>query len=357
MREIAQRLRRWRADATPFALATVVGVRGSAPRGPGAVMAVSAAGEVCGSVSGGCVDGDVYEVAREVLATGAAVARTYGISDADAFEVGLTCGGIVEIMVTRPPADVIDPLLASILAGEPVALATVVGDRARLPPGGQVVVWPDRVGGTFGAAPLDAAVAGDARGMLDRECAATHHYEPASVFVQSFAPAPRMLLFGAVDVAAAVAMIGSFLGYRVTVCDARPVFATTARFPGADEVVVARPDRYLATIPVDAGTVICVFTHDAALDVPILLAALRSPAGYVGAMGSRRTHADRLERLRAAGLTDAELARLHSPIGLDIGGCTPRETAVSIVAEIVQARRGGTGAPLGQRSGRIHPPP
>jgi len=175
-----------------------------------------------------------------------------------------------------------------------------------------------------------------------------------SVFVNSFAPAPRMLVFGAIDFAAAVARVGKFLGYHVTVCDARKVFATASRFPDADEVVVDWPHRFLGTTEVDTRTVICVLTHDPKFDVPLLEVALRTPAGYIGAMGSRRTHDDRLARLREAGLTEDELARLRSPIGLDLGARTPEETAVSIAAELIQLRWGGTGHPLTDTEGRIH---
>jgi xanthine dehydrogenase accessory factor len=174
------------------------------------------------------------------------------------------------------------------------------------------------------------------------------------VFVQSFAPPPRMLVFGAIDFAAAVARAGKFLGYRVTVCDARPVFATAARFPDADEVVTDWPHRYLSRITVDERTVICVLTHDPKFDVPLLEVALRTPAAYIGAMGSRRTHEDRLERLREAGLAEDELARLRSPIGLDLGARTPEETAVAIAAELIQLRWGGSGRPLTGTTGRIH---
>jgi xanthine dehydrogenase accessory factor len=179
------------------------------------------------------------------------------------------------------------------------------------------------------------------------------------VFVSSYAPRPRMLVFGAIDFAAALAQQGSFLGYRVTVCDARPVFATRTRFPTADEVVVDWPHRYLAAEAaagaIDQSTVVCVLTHDPKFDVPVLEVALRLPhVGYVGAMGSRRTHDDRTNRLRAAGLTDAELSRLSSPIGLDLGARTPEETAVSIAADIIARRWGGGGRPLAEIMGRIH---
>jgi xanthine dehydrogenase accessory factor len=358
MRELAEQLRGWRRAGTPFAVATLVGVRGSAPRRPGAVMAVEAGGEAVGSVSGGCVEGAVYEVATEVLSTGTAALTTYGISDDEAFAVGLTCGGVIEVLVA-PAGDALFAVLDAIDADVPVALATVLSGPAA---GRQLAVLPDQVTGGLGTEGLDVAVVDDARGMLAVGRTGTRHYGPRGerrpdavpVFVQSFAPAPRMLVFGAIDYAAAVARIGRFLGYRVTVCDARPVFATRRRFPDADEVVCEWPARYLARTPIGPTTAICVLTHDPKFDVPVLRAALRSPAGYVGAMGSRRTHADRLRRLRAEGLTTAELARLRSPIGLDLGARTPEETAVSVAAEIVQSRWGGTGMPLRETTGRIH---
>ncbi|WP_261560586.1 XdhC family protein, partial [Frankia tisae] len=229
----------------------------------------------------------------------------------------------------------------------------------------QVAVWPDRTAGSSGIAGLDVAAVDDARGLLAAGRSGVRRYGPrgqrrpdaVGVFVQSFAPPPRMLVFGAIDYAAAVVRIGRFLGYRVTVCDARPVFATSQRFPDADEVICERPVAYLARAAVDVSTVICVLTHDPKFDIPVLRAALRSPAHYVGAMGSRRTHADRLRRLRDSGATEDDLARLHSPIGLDLGSRTPEETAVSIAAEIIQSRWGGSGRPLRATSGRIHAEP
>ncbi|NEA07050.1 XdhC/CoxF family protein, partial [Streptomyces sp. SID10692] len=177
---------------------------------------------------------------------------------------------------------------------------------------------------------------------------------PIELLVESSVPPPRMIVFGAIDFASALVRAGKFLGYRVTVCDARPVFATAARFPEADEIVVDWPHRYLAGTGTDARTVLCVLTHDAKFDIPLLEAALRLPVAYVGAMGSRRTHLDREDRLREVGLTDRELARLHSPIGLDLGARTPEETALSIAAEIVAVRRGGSGVPLTGAHTPIH---
>jgi xanthine dehydrogenase accessory factor len=231
--------------------------------------------------------------------------------------------------------------------------------------GARRVIWgsPGRASGSLGAGErLDGAADDDVRGMLAQGVTGVRRYgsrgerrgDELAVFVDCFAAAPRMLVFGAIDFAAAVARVGKFLGYHVTVCDARGVFATRARFPDADEVVVEWPHRFLAGLAVDARTVICVLTHDPKFDVPVLEVALRTPAAYVGAMGSRRTHQDRVARLRAAGLSEAELGRLRSPIGLDLGARTPEETAVSIAAELIQLRWGGTGHALTATTGRIH---
>jgi xanthine dehydrogenase accessory factor len=363
VRDILTEISAWWQTGQAFGLATVVRTFRSAPRDPGAALAVSAAGDVVGSVSGGCVEGAVYEVAREVCGTGKPVRQTYGVSDDDAFAVGLTCGGIIEIFV-EPVSRLCFPELGDIAAavgrGEPVAVATVVDGPGSL--GSRRVIWPADASGSLGLTRLDDAVDDDTRGMLAQGLTGIRHYgaqgerraDELSVFVHSFAPPPKMVVFGAIDFAAAVASIGKYLGYHVTVCDARPVFATPARFPDADEVVVDWPHRFLQRTAVDERTVICVLTHDPKFDVPVLEVALRTPAAYVGAMGSRRTHADRLGRLRAAGLTEAELARLRSPIGLDLGARTPEETAVSVAAELIQLRWGGSGQALTSTAGRIH---
>lgn len=367
MRDVAAELRAWIESGQRFGLATVVGVSGSSPRPPGAAMAVDVDGEAVGSVSGGCVEGALYELAGQVLADDAAVVETYGISDETAFSVGLTCGGILDVLVQpigEAERDVLRGVLDRLLADEPVALATVVSGPAPL--GALLAVTPEGAGGALGTEGLDVAVTDDARGMLAQGQTGTRHYGPhgerrideVAVFVQAFTPPPRMLVFGATDFAGAVARAGVFLGYRVTVCDARPVFATARRFPEAHEVVCDWPHRYLAAElaagRVDERTALCVLTHDPKFDVPLLEVALRSTAGYIGAMGSRRTHDDRQDKLRAAGVAEQELARLHSPIGLDLGARTPEETAVSIAAEIVRDRWGGSGRPLGETGGDIH---
>ena len=332
-------------------------------------MVVAPDGQVSGSVSGGCVEGAVYELANDVVRDGQPRLERYGISDDDAFSVGLTCGGILDVFVEPVSRSTFPELkaVADDIAGHrPVAVATVISHIDPEWVGRRLVVGPDATHGTLGSTRADAAVADDAAGLLAAGRSEVLTYGPdgqrrgagMEVFVAGYAPRARMLVFGAIDFAAALARQGSLLGYRVTVCDARPLFATRARFPTADEVVVEWPTRYLAAQhdagEIDARTVICVLTHDPKFDVPLLEVALRLPEiGYVGAMGSRRTHDDRMARLRDAGLTEAELERLHSPIGLDLGARTPEETAVSIAAEIIAGRWGGGGRPLTDTDGRI----
>jgi xanthine dehydrogenase accessory factor len=365
VREELSTLRRWQADGATIAVASVVATSQSAPRQPGATLGVHPDGRVQGSVSGGCVEGAVVEVATDVLASGHPQRVRYGISDDEAFAVGLTCGGTIEVFVRAVDRDTLDltSLAERVDRDEPVATATVVEhptDEAVV--GRTLVVTDDTVEGSTGSEHLDRAVVEHARGMLAQGATGLRHVGPqgerrrddVAVFVESFAPRPRMLVFGAIDFAAAVASIGRFLGYHVTVCDARERFATTARFPDADEVVVDWPHRYLRATTVDTRTVICVLTHDPKFDVPVLQVALETPAVYVGVMGSRRTHEDRLARLREVGVTDEALTRLRSPIGLDLGARSPQETAVSIAAEIVLLRQGGSGAPLRDTDGAIH---
>ncbi|MFF1674865.1 XdhC family protein [Streptomyces sp. NPDC058256] len=364
MREILPALNRWYAAGSPFGLATVVAVSRSTPRDPGAAMGVGPGDEAVGSVSGGCVEGAVFELAQEVVESGEARLETFGYSDEDAFAVGLTCGGEITLLVRRVSRED-DPTFGavaeSVAAGRPVTVATVIDGPA--PRGATLAVWPDEVSGSLGSTGLDVAVTADARGELAQGATGQRHYGPhgerreddVTVFLHSFAPPPRMLVFGAIDYAAAVARIGDFLGYRVTVCDARPVFATPKRFPAGVEVVVDWPHRYLKGTTTDDRTVICVLTHDPKFDVPLLEEALRRPAAYIGAMGSRRTHDDRMKRLVDAGFGESELSRLRSPVGLDLGARTPEEVAVSVAAEIVALRWGGSGAPLTATGGAIHP--
>ncbi|GAB2936276.1 XdhC family protein [Streptomyces mayteni] len=370
MLELAETLRAWCLDGREFAVATVVDVRGSAPRAPGAALAVAADGTAVGSVSGGCVEAAVYELCRESLADGAPRRERFGYADDDALAVGLTCGGTVEVLVTpvgraAPARRTLAAALAEAGGGRPLALARIVVGPPELRDGA-LLVRPDGTHrGTLGGRPgLDRAAAAEAAALLDAGRTGLVHLAaeggrcgtPVTLLVETSLPPPRMLVFGAVDFAAALAGAGAFLGYRVTVCDARPVFATPERFPAAHEVVVDWPHRYLDTQRdlLDGRTAICVLTHDARFDVPLLTRALALPVGYVGALGSLRTHADRLRRLRAAGVPERRLAALRSPIGLDLGARTPAETALSITAEIVALRRGGSGVPLTDSGLSIH---
>jgi len=368
MLDIAEDLHRWVEQGRDFAVATVVAVGGSGPRGPGAALAVDADGTAIGSVSGGCVEGAVYDLCLQALEDGEVVLERFGYSDEDAFAVGLTCGGVIDILVTPVrAADAARPVLAAALAaaarGEAAAVARIVGGPADMLGGAQLVRPDGGYEGGFGAHPeLDRTVAAEAAAFLEVGRTGTLEIgergsrcgAPLTVLVESSVPPPRMIVFGAIDFASALVRVGVFLGYRVTVCDARPVFATRTRFPEADEIVVEWPHRYLERTHVDGRTVLCVLTHDSKFDVPLLRLALGLPVAYVGAMGSRRTHLDRTARLRDVGVTDLELARLRSPIGLDLGARTPEETALSIAAEIVAARHGGSGVSLTGAHTPIH---
>ena len=312
MKDILDTLERWTAEGIRVATATVVKTERSAPRDPGAVLAVSERGEVAGSVTGGCVEPAVYEEAREVLAGGAPRLKTYGIADEEAFEVGLPCGGTVHIFVDALDPELVAPVAEAIREERPIAIETAIS-------GSEI--------GTKRLVSDNDLLARGENGIVETD--------DGEVFVNSFAPRPNMYVFGAVDHAGAVADIGRFLGFRVTVCDARAKFVTRDRFPNADELVVEWPDQFLSQAPIDERTAICVLTHDHKFDVPLLKVALNSPAGYIGAMGSRRTNEERAERLKAEGITDEQLARIKAPIGLDIGSRTPNEVAVAVAAEIV----------------------
>jgi xanthine dehydrogenase accessory factor len=389
MKDVLDDIELWRAAGHRVAVARVVDVEGSGPREPGATMAVNDAGEVAGSVSGGCVEGAVLTEALAVLqGERAPGVISFGYSDDEAFAVGLTCGGTIHLFVEpldligavassgsaatvgkaavsagdRMSSGIYDALRDALRAEEPVALATII-EGPNL--GAKLLVTPegDRLGG-LGDPGLDRVVVRDARGELEAGLTSTRHYGPhgeareraVAVFIESFAPPPRMIIFGAVDFTAALARAAKLLGYRVTVCDARAVFATAQRFPMADEVVNDWPHRYLAKVGEDLGPrdAVCVLTHDHKFDVPAITAALETAVGYIGAMGSRRTHRDRVRRLAEAGVDEAALTRVMAPIGLDLGARTPEETAVSICAEIIALRTGRTVSSLRDADGPIH---
>jgi len=357
VREILEAL----GSPAPCALVTVTRTMRSSPRPVGSSMVVHADGSIVGNISAGCVDGDAVLTAEDVLAAGRAVVSRYGVSDETAMSVGLACGGEIDVVVSPgPAADLVDLLRGLERDGVGCALVTVVSpDVLR---GRHLAVGPDEVRGTTGRAALDSALAEQARELVARgrsgavtvPGAGAPDEQSATAVVQVAVPAPRMLVFGAGSFAGPLVAAGRLVGYRVTLCDARAAFATAERFPDADEVVVDWPHRYLAGTTVDARTVICSLVHDPKFEIPLLVAALRSPAGYVGALGSRRTHAKRVEALRREGLGEGEIARLRAPIGLDLGATTPEETAISVVAEVVAVRAGGSGQELRGTTGRIH---
>ncbi len=307
MRDILETLAAWDSEGLRSAWAIVVKTERSTPREPGSALAVNERGDVVGSVTGGCVEPAVYEEARAVLAGEPARLVEYGIADETAFEVGLPCGGTVHVLVGPVDSGVVAELAAAVSDELPVELELRATGEAHVHPAGERVE-PE----------------------LDGE-----------IFHLPLLSRPRMYVFGAIDHAAALATAGRLLGYRVTVSDARARFVTPERIPDADELVVGWPDEVLRDALVDERTAICVLTHDHKLDIPALRAALASPAGYIGAMGSKRTTEARAELLREEGVSDDALARIRAPIGLDIGSRTPAEVAVAIAAELVSVRRGG----------------
>lgn len=344
MKDVLPTLERWAREGRRAAVATVVETRRSAPRQPGSVMAVSESGEVVGSVTGGCVEPDVYAAAESVLAGGPAQVNDYGYADEEAFEVGLPCGGEVRILVEAMEPTLFLDMAAAVREERPVAyLAGLTGEtlgRPRLIDPRQPPPATDE-GGREALRLLGAGETGTLRAG------------EAELFVHSLAPRPDLYVFGAIDFASSLASAGRFLGYRVTVCDARGLFVTPERFPDADELVVEWPHRLLERSTLDERSAVCVLTHDAKFDVPALQAALATPAGYIGAMGSSRTTERRTERLREEGASEAELARIHAPIGLPIGAKTPPEVAIAIVAEIVAVRRRAGKEALGEARARV----
>lgn len=413
MKEVLEAVSRWLSEGKRVAIARVVGVEGSGPRDVGATMAVSDSGEVAGSVSGGCVEGAVVTKALKIMGisresnsrienlagdlgdtdpteVGCPTVETFGYSDDEAFAVGLTCGGVLDILIDPELPEFFDDLRENITNEHPFVWATVTsldtidnevsqangvskegrdafsvtGELPRL--GGSLLVYPDgSYVGTSGRADLDQVLVRDSLGTLAAGTTTTRHYgrngqarlQEVGVVLEVFAPPPQMIIFGAVDFTAALAKVAKVLGYKVIVCDARPIFATTERFPAADEVIVDWPDRFLSKIESNLGErdAICVLTHDPKFDIPAITKALDTNVGYIGAMGSRRTHAERTERLIASGIDPVVLSsRVMGPIGLDIAARTPEETAISICAEIISRRTGRSAKSLSDTEGAIH---
>lgn len=324
MRDVLPTLASWVREGRAVAIATLVRTERSAPRRPGAAMAVSDTGEVAGSVSGGCVESALYEEAQRVLAGAPARLLHFGIVDDDAFEVGLPCGGSVSVFVEALRHEIVSGVLDAVREERPTAyVTTIAGDTSA----GARLITP-------GSDPEDPVAAAAAPLLALGECGVVA-VGAEELFVSSLVPRPDMYVFGAIDFASALSTVGRFLGYRVTVCDPRSLFLTPARFPDADQLVVEWPHEFLARAPVDERTAICVLTHDPRFDVPALRAALRTPARYIGAMGSRRTTERRTARMLEEGVGAEDLARIHAPIGFPIASRTPEEVAIAIGAQIV----------------------
>lgn len=401
MKELLKQVLEWQRVGRRFAIAKVIAVEGSGPREVGATMAVSEDGEVVGSVSGGCVEGAVVSdalarlgapkatlerfglIGNDPALIGRTQSVTFGYSDDEAFAVGLTCGGTLHILIQPDPPSYLQALLNEIEAERPVVVATVYAldegtsesdsyfssQRVGVPLpeiGFSMAVFGNsEKHGTLGNADLDRVIIRDSLGLLASGASARRHYgrsgqardQEVGVLFEVYSLPPKMVIFGAVDFTAALSRVAKILGYRVTVCDPRPMFATPDRFPMADEVHIDWPNRYLEKISdtITERDAICVLTHDPKFDVPAIIAALRTSAGYIGAMGSRRTHSERTERLIQAGVDVKELSlRVAGPIGLNIGARTPEETAISIVAEIIAKRESKDSRPLGSTEGPIH---
>jgi len=354
----------WLREGRRVVSAALVDRIGSAPLDPGAQMLIDGRGNIEGSVTGGCVEAALVEEAQRILAGGEAKIVTYGVSDEEALGVGLMCGGTVRVFVHEFGDDSLESLeavAAARAADEPVARGTLLdGDRA----GASISILEDRVVGSLGVTELlDRSVVRDARGQLDEGVSRIRRYgaggevmgSEVAVYIQAFATPPRMLIFGAIDFSSEVAKVASDIGYQVTICDAREPFARSPRFSRNAEVVIDWPDRYLQGQELGPRDVVLVFTHDPKFDEPALTAALATDAGYIGALGSRRTQERRAERLRDAGLDERSIARIHAPCGLDVGARTPSETAISILAEVIAVRTGRTGESLRDTGGPIHP--
>jgi xanthine dehydrogenase accessory factor len=335
------------------AAVTVTRVDRSAPRGAGATMAVTADGRVIGSISGGCVEGDAILLAHGARVDGAPRTARLGFSDDAAHAAGLACGGSVDVAAyaVRPEPAVIDALEAA-ASGRGVTVGLVLGGRA--------------AGTMLDEAALRTALGGHPEAADEALDDAFRHrttvvlpgaLDGHDVLVLSHAPAPRLIVVGAGEHAAALCRVAAAAGFAVTVCDVWETLVTRERFPAAVELIVGLPHEYLAELDasvVDDRTAVCVLSHDERLDVPALAAALALPVGFVGAMGARGTVTHRTAQLRDAGVTAADIARVRSPLGLDLGGASPDETAISVLAEIVAARHGGSGVPLSARSGHLH---
>ena len=357
MKDIFFALDRWTAHDEEIALATLVRVRGSAPRLPGARLCLTRSGHMAGSVSGGCVENDVYQRALQVLDTRRAVVASYGIADAMAFEVGLSCGGSIDVLVEPFVAEEVwGALRNAVEHHRPVALAVGLAPAALI--GRKLALLDDarRVGSI--APGLDEQIVAAARARWrhggSEVLAAPWRGEEASVFIEVVPPPPRLFIVGATHTAIALSRMAQGLGFWVSIIDARGTYATRDRFPAADEILLAPPGEVLGRAGLDAYSHVVILTHDPKFDIPALTHALRSEARYIGVMGSRGTHARRTALLEQDGFTAADLGRIRAPIGLDIGARTPEEIALAILAEMVAVDHGRAGRPLREKKGAVH---
>lgn len=348
MLDVINALRHWQPRGEPIAIATVVRTWGSAPRQAGAKLAVTASGSITGSVSGGCIEGAVFEACQAVIAIGHARLLHFGVADETAWDVGLACGGAITVFVQR--FDLHDELLIrTVTATEPVAAVTLIAlpsSTHNLMIGTRMLVWADgRSAGSLGSTHLDTALTplvraslliGETRVVEVPVFAGSE--SAATLFIESFVPPPTLFIVGAVHIAVALVTLAKTLGFRTVVIDARPAFATVERFAHADELIIAWPDEALAG-RLNQYSYVAVLTHDPKLDDPALTIALASNARYIGALGSPSTHAKRKRRFHEAGFSDAQLGRIHAPIGLPIGARNAEEIALSIIAEVVKTRR------------------
>ena len=347
MREVRDDVQRWLARGDRVALATVVATRRSAPRPVGAKLAISAQGELAGSVSGGCVENEVYEYAQEVLAGAPPRLLTYGISDDLALSVGLPCGGEIDVFVEEARRPLAERLMQVVESNERAVVLTVLaGDDL----GAELLVTED--GERIGDAPEELAES--APELISRGRSGVVQIAGRDVFADVYGPPPRLLIYGAVDTAEALCRAAQEIGWRPIVADARARFATSERLPSAAEIVVAWPEETLAQVQPDDATAIVILTHDDKFDVPMISGALETDAFYIGALGSRRNQERRRERLLEAGVDEAALERVSGPCGLDVGAQTPAETAISILAEIMAVRAGREGGRLRDATTRIH---
>jgi len=353
MRDLKQDLDRFRATGDPFGRAVVTTVWGSAPRPPGACLLADRQGRIAGSVSGGCVEAATASEIADAIVTGRPRLVEFGVADDRAWEIGLACGGTIKLLVepeVRPEiaaaaAAAAGSVVATVLdSSRGFGAALLIGEDGAVN-GPLPAAAPDRGGpdGRAALASLEPTLVGDALGALARHASAVHRYstgrdETVSVFFEVFPREAKLVIFGGVHIAAVLVPMARLLGYHTIVADGRQSFLTRERFPDADELILGWPAEAFEQAGLDAATAVCVLTHDPKFDDPALAIALRSPAAYVGAIGSQKTQAARRGRLKAQGLTDAELDRLHGPIGLDLGGRDPAEIAVAILGEMIAAR-------------------